>query len=151
MNLAKGFTRYNYKTDEDYLKDIYKQNKAFIDKSLKSAGYQGYKDFEAIIKGEQLESGLGIVGAVKKASARETFTPYAERAKQNMYIGLKGDMKAFDAVRKATGWHDKFDASKMQYDKTLDGYIYKGSKGTVLIEVVYVKKSGGNGIRVTKI
>lgn len=113
-----------YKNTEAWLDAIYRNNKETIDKALVTTGKTSSKTvFKQLIR-EYVSEGMSPTKAVRTLSKTTIFTPEVERLKSNAFKGLRGDKTAMKQFRKAIGWREKIDDSKLVYDASQHIYVY---------------------------
>lgn len=114
-----------YKNTSTWLDAVYRNNKQVIDSAIRSPDPKMSKksQFKQLVK-EYMDEGLSPTKALNTLARTETFTPEAERLRSNAIKGLKRDKAAAEAFRRAKGWNEKFDESKMKYDKENHIYVY---------------------------
>lgn len=113
--------RKSFKSEEDYLANIYNTNP-----SISAAGVT--KD-QFILQSKSYKAvyGTSINSAVKKYSESTVFTPYAERATNNIVSALKdfGQLKPLTTmIRDERGHFTKFDRNQLKWDRAAGGYVY---------------------------
>lgn len=115
----------------DYAKSIYKANEAFFQGREFSGRAEGaprtfegfYDEFKARRKALGLSDSESVLNAV-----RSRYMSGAEVWRQNAIEGLKeaGKWKEFRELTKKGGRYQKFDISKLGYDKHTDTFSYDG-------------------------
>lgn len=124
MQLRAKKGKMKYKNTEAWLDAVYRNNKQVIDDALVTTGKTSAKKVFKQLVNEYRAEGMSPTKAVKTLSKTTIFTPEHERLKSNAFKGLRGDKTAMKAFRKAAGWNEKIDASKMVYDKENHVYVY---------------------------
>lgn len=129
MKFTINKPRKSFKSDDEYLAQIYRDNPIIADTGVP------LERFKAQIGAYKTVYGTSIRGAVNKYAGSTAFTPYTERATDNLIQGLKefGQFKALTtSIRDARGHFTKFDRSQLHWERDYGAYVYAGK---VLIDV----------------
>lgn len=113
--------RKNFKTEEAYLKDIYHKNIGRIPEGVTE------EQFVNQVKAYKLVYKTNITGALKKLSNTEDYTPYKERAYDNVMVTLKkyGKYKQFkQMIRDEKGRFMAYNPDLMSWRPELHMYVY---------------------------
>lgn len=152
---------WKYRSSSSWINAVYEQNKNFIDEKLFFAKNNKRKIFKDLLI-EQVQSITGkeyvnpenpvqlndkqlrkvlnetskldLRKALDKLSRSDTFSSFAERQHNQAYVTLHENKEAFKAFRKATGWKQKVDIEKFEWDREERVYKYEGAKGTVYLD-----------------
>lgn len=152
---------WKYRSSSSWINAVYEQNKNFIDEKLYFAKNNKRKIFKDLLieqvqnitgkeyvnpenpiqlNDKQLRkvlnetSKLDLRKALDKLSRSDTFSSFAERQHNQAYVTLHENKEAFKAFRKATGWKQKIDIEKFEWDREERVYKYEGAKGTVYLD-----------------
>lgn len=113
--------RKDFKTEEAFLRDVYQRNigqmPVGVSKEMFVLQVQSYK----------VAYDTNITGALRKLANTEDYTPYVERASDNVLKTLEnfGQLKKFKSmIRDAKGHFAKFDPKKLKWDRETATYIY---------------------------
>jgi len=135
-----------YKSELKWLKAVYRNNKELLDRTFANQYTTAYKAFKATVMEYRKDrytkqkynipkkKDATIMQAVERLSNSEIVKEKSQRIHENALTALRKDKLALQAVRVLTGWKDKIDPSKLSWSSEEKMYVYKGSKGSVLIE-----------------
>lgn len=128
--LKAPHARSYYKSENAWLKAVYRKNKILIDNQYQDIG-SPFKILKAQIS-EYKEQGLTASQALKTIARSTQFTSTRERIHENFWSGLKGfrdEYKLFRELTKERGRYTKLDDSKLVWNKDLKGYVYNNKVG----------------------
>lgn len=112
-----------FKSEEAYLANIYDTNPSISAAGVtKNQFILQSKSYKAVYE-------TSINSAVKKYSESTVFTPYTERATNNIISALKsfGQLKPLTTmIRDERGHFTQFDKTQLRWDRDLGGYVYMG-------------------------
>lgn len=128
MKFKKGRVK-DFENLDDYLKDVYKRNAAAINEVYGAgAEFKFVNRVKAgLIVGKKNNERFSVSQALSQLSNSEAFTPYSERAKDNLMNTLKdfGAKKQFTSmIRDAKGRFQKIDYSLLRWNRELMRYEY---------------------------
>lgn len=113
--------RKDFKTEAEFLKDVYYRNISVI-----PSGTTADKFVEQV-KAYKTIYDTNITGALNKLANKDIYTPYTERANDNIMSVLEkhGQLKKFKTlIRDSQGRFVKYDRSKLRWDRDSQVYIY---------------------------
>lgn len=142
-----------YKNENAWLKAVYKNNKEVIDKTLGSSAEtkkSKYSMFKKLVKemkedrylNDKYDGRVTTVRAVEGLARSEIFTSAKERITGNALKSLKKDKELYKKFRRLTGWNSKVDTANFEWNKTLNGYIYRpDNENGVSVVITFTGKS----------
>lgn len=116
--------RKDFKTETDFLKDVFARNREAITKVY---GEDAEKTFiDAVLSNKEVKE-VNIRQAVTLLSRAKAFTPYEETAKRNVIEAMK-NFDTYQEFRNLTrdekGRFTRVDMSKLVWDRDSQSYIY---------------------------
>lgn len=149
---------WKYKSNSSWVNAIYRHNKKFIDSKLigkENTFKNTLIEYLGRVTGKQYvdpdnpvslspkefrktineNSKITIKKALDAMSRSDTFSSFKERQQNAVYKTIHENKEVFKSFRMATGWRQKIDIEKFEWDKKEKVYSYKGNKGTVYIDV----------------
>lgn len=143
-----------YKNNASFIDAVYRNNKNYIDmklfrinskESFKNLIIEQFHMFDGQnppeLSSKQINDILNrkskreLRNAVRELSVSDAFSSYEERQQYSAYSAVHEYKEVFKEFRKATGWKQKIDISKFEWDKDEHTYVYKGAKNTVYIDL----------------
>lgn len=154
---------WKYRSSSSWINAVYQKNKSFINEKIPfNTNKSKEKVFKELLV-EQIQtitgkeyvdpkspislndqqlrdvfnetSKIDLKKALDKLSRSDTFSSFAERQHTAAYETLHENKEAFKAFRKATGWKQKVDIEKFEWDREERVYKYEGAKGTVYLDL----------------
>ena len=113
--------RKDFKTEVAFLKDVYSRNIGAIPLGTTEAMFVNQ------VRAYKIANDTNITGALNKLANSERYTPYSERAGDNVMRVLEkhGQLKKFKTmIRDSQGRFVKYDRSKLRWDHDSQVYIY---------------------------
>ena len=113
--------RKDFKTEAEFLKDVYYRNISAIPSGTT------VDMFVTQVQSYKIGYDTNITGALNKLANAEIYTPYTERAGDNIMSVLEkhGQLKKFKTLlRDSQGRFVKYDRSKLRWDHDSQVYIY---------------------------
>lgn len=113
--------RKDFKTEAEFLKDVYYRNISAIPSGTT------VDMFVTQVQSYKIGYDTNITGALNKLANAEIYTPYTERAGDNVMSVLEkhGQLKKFKTlIRDSQGRFVKYDRSKLRWDHDSQVYIY---------------------------
>ena len=113
--------RKDFKTEAEFLKDVYYRNISAIPSGTTA------DMFVTQVRSYKISYDTNVTGALNKLANAETYTPYTERAGDNIMSVLEkhGQLKKFKTlIRDSQGRFVKYDRSKLRWDRDSQVYIY---------------------------
>ena len=134
--------RKDFKTEEAFLRDVFQRNvnkiPVGVNKEMFVLQVQSYK----------VAYNTNITGALRKLANSEEYTPYTERAGDNVLKSLErfGQLKKFKSmIRDEMGHFAKYVATKLHWDPETATYVYNNKiridirNSPERIEVTYIR------------
>ena len=115
--------RKDFKTEEAFLSDIYDRNVSKIPANTTKEG------FIAQVQAYKIAYETNVSGALRKIANTEAYTPYVERAQDNVLKALEefGQLKKFKTmIRNEKGHFAKYDRSLLKWNREGGYYVYGG-------------------------
>lgn len=149
--MAKIKHRSDYKTERGYAKYLWRTKyKKEVQEKTPEVDFNA---FYARVKEKQMEMNkkrirpASIDEAGKKLLRTEEYMPRADRLSENALNAVRANKQASDELRRATGWKEKLDPSKMRWDPREKAYVYEGKKGKAIIDFTNSPES----IKITRV
>ena len=113
--------RKDFKTEVAFLEDVYRRNISAIPSGTTA------QMFVTQVQSYKIGYDTNITGALNMLAKSERYTPYTERAGDNIMSALEkhGQLKKFKTmIRDSQGRFVKYDRSKLRWDHDSQVYIY---------------------------
>ena len=120
FKFKKGL-RKDFKTEAEFLKDVYYRNIGVIPSGTTADMFVNQ------VRAYKIANDTNITGALNKLANTEIYTPYTERAGDNIVGVLEkhGQLKKFKTMlRDSQGRFVKYNRSKLRWDHDAQVYIY---------------------------